>query len=216
MKTPSAARFSATFTAIAVLYALLIMRPGLRLVGVSFPRQAWIMETPWLWSLGLWLWLALIFGWMWVLVSLMWAYLPAHRVVTMLQSGLLIIGATLAIAGTVTWMAALPPILPLQSVNELLPLVDGLALGLLGAGAFMSGLVTVWIGIDLMRFSPLGAGWSALCLAAGALSVPTPFLLPLPWHLVAAAVCWLAWCLYLGLRRRLPSAYPEMSQIRTT
>lgn len=211
MKTPVAARFSAAITAIAMLYALAIMRPGLRLVGVSFPRQAWIMENPPLWSVGLWLWMALIFCWMWVLVSLLWAYLPAHRIATMLQSGLLIISATLAIAGSVTWMAALPPILPLQSVNQLLPLVDALALGLLGAGAFMGGAVTTWIAIDLLRLSPIKPAWCGLCAAAGALLIPTPALLPFPWHLLAAALFWLAWCLYLGLRRRLPSAYPEMS-----
>lgn len=215
MKTPTAARISAAVTVAALLYMLLIMRPGLRLVGVSFPRQAWILENPLLWSLGLWLWMALIFCWMWVLVSLLWAYLPAHRISTMLQSGLMLIGATLAIAGTVTWMAALPSILPLQSVNELLPLVDGLALGLLGAGAFMGGIVTTWIGVDLMRLSPIAATWCALCVAAGALLIPTPFLLPFPWHLLAAALFWLGWCIFLGLRRRLPSAYPELSQIKT-
>ncbi len=210
MKTPVAARFSAALTVVAALYALAIMRPGLRLVGVAFPRQAWIMENPMLWSLGLWVWMALIFCWMWVLVSLLWAYLPAHRISTMLQSGVLIIGATLAIAGTVTWMAALPPVLPLQNVNDLLPLVDGFALGLLGAGAFMGGVVTTWIGVDLLRLSPIKPVWCALCAAAGVLIIPTPVLLPFPWHLLAAALCWLAWSLFLGLRRRLPSAYPEM------
>ena len=58
----------------------------------------------------------------------------------------------------------LPSILPLQSVNELLPLVDGLALGLLGAGAFIGGIVTTWIGVDLMRLSPIAATWCALCV----------------------------------------------------
>lgn len=206
MNTPVAARFSAVVTVATALYALLIMRPGLRLIGVSFPRQAWIMENPPLWSLGLWLWLALIFGWIWVLVSLTWAYLPTQRIAAALQSGLLLIGATLMVAGTMAWMTALPAVLPLRSVNELLPLVDGLALGLLGTGASMGGIVTIWIGVDLIRYSPIRAAQCALCVAAGAVIIPSPFLLPFPWHLLAAAFCWLTWCIFLGLRRRLPGA----------
>jgi hypothetical protein len=210
MKTPLAARFSIATLVAAVLYAFLIMVPGLRIVGVSFPRQAWIAENPMLWSLGLWLWLAAIFCWMWVIVSLMWAYLPAHRISSMLQSGLLIISATLAICGVVVWMAALPAVLPLQSVNELLPLVDSLALGLLGAGALMGGVVVSWNAIDLMRHSPLRRGWVAVAVAAGVLMAPSPFLFPFPWHVVGAAACWLFWTLYLASMHRLPSAYPEM------
>ena len=99
MKTPIAARFSVITLLGALLYSVFVMAPGLRIVGVSFPRQAWIAENPLLWSLGLWLWLAAIFCWMWVMVSLMWAYLPAYRIASMLQSGLLTIGATLAIGG---------------------------------------------------------------------------------------------------------------------
>jgi hypothetical protein len=210
MKTPIAARFSLATLLAGLLYALTVLRPGLRLVGVSFPRQVWLAENPAFWSLGLWLWLAALFCWMWVLVSLMWAYLPAHRISSMLQSGVLVISATLAISGVVVWMAALPAVLPMQSVNELLPLVDSLALGLLGAGALMGGIVTSWIAIDLMRYSPLQRGWIAAAVAAGVLALPSPFLLPFSWHLIAAALCWLIWVLWLGRMRRLPSAYPEM------
>ncbi len=210
MKTPIAARFSSVSLIIAVLYSLLLMWPGLRLVGVSFPRQAWIAENPLLWSLGLWLWLTVIFCWMWVMVSLMWAYLPAYRISSMLQSGLLLISATLAIGGVVVWMAALPTILPMRSVNELLPLVDSLALGLLGAGALMGGVVMCWVAADLIQQSPLHRGWLLLLGAAGVLAVPSPFLLPFPWHLLAAAICWLVWALHLAWMRRLPSAYPEL------
>ena len=199
MNTPVAARFSAVITVVTVLYVLLIMRPGLRLVGVSFPRQAWIIENPMLWLLGLWLWIALILCWMWVLLSLMGAYLPAHHVGTMLRSGLLSIGATLMVAGTVTWMAALPAVLPLRSVNELLPLVDGLALGLFGAGTFIGGIATTWIGIDVIRHRPMRIMPYALGVAAGAAVIPTSFLLPFPWHLLAAALCWFIWCIFLGL-----------------
>lgn len=210
MKTPIAARFSIVSLLIAALYSATIMSTGLRIIGVSFPRQAWVAENPLLWSLGLWLWLAAIFCWMWVMVSLMWAYLPAYRIASMLQSGLLIISATLAIGGVVVWMAALPTILPMRSVNELLPLVDSLALGLLGAGTFMGGVVMCWVAADLMRQSPLHRGWLVLLGVAGMLAAPSPFLLPVAWHLLAAAVCWLLWALYLAWMRRLPSAYPEI------
>lgn len=168
------------------------------------------MENNLLWNAGLWLWLVGMSGWMWVIVSLMWAYLPAHRIASMLQSGLVVIGATLAIAGVVVWMTALPATLRLPSVNELLTLVDGLALGLLSAGALMAGLATGWVAIDLMRFSPLRRIWVAVAALAGALMIPSPFLLPFPWHLLAAAVCWLVWALYLSGLRRLPSAFPEL------
>lgn len=210
MKTPIAARFSVVSLSIALLFSAIMMSPGLRIVGVSFPRQAWIAENPLLWSLGLWLWLAAIFCWMWVMVSLMWAYLPAYRIASMLQSGLLIISAALAIGGVVTWMAVLPAILPMRSVNELLPLVDSLALGLLGAGALMGGGVMCWVAVDLMRHSPLRRGWLALLLAAGALALPSPFVLPFPWHLLAALGCWLVWALHLAWMRSLPTAYPEL------
>lgn len=191
MKANVTGRFSVFTLVVAILYSLLIIRPGLRIVGVSFPRQAWIMENNLLWNAGLWLWLVGMSGWMWVIVSLMWAYLPAHRIASMLQSGLVVIGATLAIAGVVVWMTALPATLRLPSVNELLTLVDGLALGLLSAGTLMAGLETGWVAIDLMRFSPLRRIWVAVAALAGALMIPSPFLLPFPWHLLAAAVCWL-------------------------
>lgn len=210
MKTPIAARFSMATLLAGLLYALTIMRPGLRIVGVSFPRQVWLAENPAIWALGLWLWLAAFFCWMWVIVSLMWEYLPAHRISSMLQSGLLIISATLAISGIVVWMAALPAVLPLQSVSELLLVIDNLAFGLLGAGALMGGVVTSWVAVDLMRYSPLHRGWLAMAAITGALAVPSPFVLPFPWHLVAAALFWLIWVVYLGRMHRLPSAYPEM------
>jgi hypothetical protein len=204
MKTPVAACFSSVSLVIVVVYSLVLMRPGLRLVGVSFPRQAWIAENSLLWSLGLWLWLAAFFCWMWVMVSLMWTYLPAHRVASMLQLGLLVISATLATTGVATWMAAPPTILPMRSVNELLPLVDSLALGLFGVSALISGVVMIWVAVDLMRDSPLRRGWLGLLLIAGALLAPSPFLLPYPWHLLAAAGCWLGWALHLAWMRRLP------------
>ncbi|MCS6828872.1 MAG: hypothetical protein NZ553_19835 [Caldilinea sp.] len=204
-----AGRLSAVTLTVAVFYALWVMRPGLRIVGVSFPRQAWIMENPLLWSLGLWLWLAVIVGWVGVLISLMGAYASLGRVSTMLQFGLLLTAAALAFAGFAVWMAALPAALRLPSVNELLTLVDGLALGLLGVAALLGGVATSWVALDLMRSSPLQKRWVTIAVLAGALMVPSPFLLPFPWHLLAAAICWLVWTLYLGARRCVSAADPE-------
>ncbi|MBW7883049.1 MAG: hypothetical protein H3C34_10500 [Caldilineaceae bacterium] len=210
MKTPLAARLSALLTVVVTLYAVTVMRPGLRLVGVLFIRQGWLLDNPALWQLGLWLWMVAIFCWMWVLISLLWHYLPAHRISTMLESGLILIGATLSITGTIAWMGALPAALPLTTASELMPIVDGLALGLLGGGCLMSGIATAWVAADLMRLAPLPRRWTAFGLVAGLLMAPTPFLLPFPWHLLVAAAAWTLWCAFLGARRRLPSAYPEL------
>ncbi len=198
MKSNIVSRLSAATLTVAVLYSLFVMRPGLRIVGVSFPRQAWILEHPFLWSLGLWLWLAVIVGWVGVLISLLGAYAPLHRISTMLQCTLLLIAAVLAIAGLAVWMAALPAALRLPSVNELLMLVDEFALGLLGVGALLGGITTSWVALELMRFSPLQKRWMTMAALAGALMAPSPFLLPFPWHLLAAAICWLVWTLYLS------------------
>ncbi|MBE2237967.1 MAG: hypothetical protein IAE81_09275 [Caldilineaceae bacterium] len=162
MKTPIAARFSAFTLLAALLYALLVMASGLCIVGVSFPRQGWLLENAMLWKPGLWLWLAMIFGWMGLAASLLWAHLPAHSIAPMLQSGLLVIGATLSIDGVTVWMAGLSASLALPAIG------------------------------------------------AGLLLLPSPWLLTFPWHLVAAAVCWLTWALSLARRSRLPSASPEM------
>jgi hypothetical protein len=208
MQSNIVSRLSAATLTAAVLYSLFVMRPGLRIVGVSFPRQAWILEHPFLWSLGLWLWLAVIVGWVGVLISLLGAYAPLHRISTMLQCTLLLIAAALAIAGLAVWMTALPATLRLPSVNELLTLVDGLALGLLGVGALLGGVATSWAALALMRFSPLQKRWVTMAALAGALMAPSPFLLPFPWHLLAAAICWWAWTLYLGAPRRRSDADP--------
>ncbi len=91
----------------------------------------------------------------------------------------------------------------------LTPLVDALALGLIGGGAFMGGLVTLWIGLDLYRQGLLAQRWLALCLLAGLCALPTPFLLPFPYWLIVAALCWWGWALYLAFQSRLPSLYAE-------
>ena len=107
-------------------------------------------------------------------------------------------------------MAGLPAILGVPSVNELLPLVDALALGMMGAGACVGGSAIVWIGVDLLRYSSLARSWVGVAIGAGLLLLPSPWLLTFPWHLVGAAICWLVWALYLARMPRLPSAYSEM------
>jgi hypothetical protein len=209
MKVQQAARFNAICWPAVLFYTVFTMAPGLRITGVHFPRQGWIVENNFFWSSGCWFWLLAIFGWMWLLVALMWSYLPAHRLASMLQSGLMIIGATLAISGVTVWMAVLPPAMRQESATMLTPLVDALALGLIGGGAFMGGIVTLWIGLDLYRQGLLAQRWLALCLLAGLCALPTPFLLPFPYLLIVAALCWWGWALYLAFQSRLPSLYAE-------
>lgn len=209
MKIQQAARFNAIVGPVVLFYTVVVMRTGLRITGVHFPRQGWIVANERLWTVGCWLWLLAIFGWMWLLVALMWRYLPAHRLASMLQSGLLIIGAVLVISGVIVWMTVLPPVMHQQNVTMLAPLVDALALGLIGGGAFMGGLVTFWIGLDLYRQGVLAKRWLALCLLTGLCALPTPFLLPLPYLLAVAALCWWGWALYLAFQSRLPGLYAE-------
>lgn len=209
MKIQQAARFNALFCPAVFFYTLIGMTPGLRVAGVHFPRQGWLVENEFFWASGCWFWLLAIFGWMWLLVALMWSYLPAHRIASMLQSGLMLIGATLAISGVIVWMAVLPPAMRQENATLLAPLVDALALGLIGGGAFMGGIVTFWISLDLYRQGVLATRWLALCLLAGLGALPTPFLLPFPYLLAVAALCWWGWALYLAFQSRLPSLYAE-------
>ena len=182
---------------------------GYRIVGVTLPRQVWLVEHPTLWAAGNWLWMLAIFSWMLVLVALMWSYSPAHRISSMLQSGLLIIAAVLLIAGVVVWMNVLPYGAGQPNAVDLIPLIDSLALGLFGAGLFMAGVVTSWIGIDLIRLKALSREWALPAVFAGACLLPAPFLLPRFTLIAAGLLLWLAWCLVLGTRKSMPSAYAE-------
>lgn len=207
MKIQQAARYNAVLLPAVLFYTGITIAPGLRVAGVHFPRQGWLVENSFFWAAGCWFWLLIIFGWMWLLVALAWSYLPAHRIASMLQSGLLLIGATLAISGVIVWMAVLPPAMRQDNATLMTPLVDALALGLIGGGAFMGGIVTLWIGLDLYRQRVLTRGWLALCLGAGLCALPTPFVLPFPYLLLAAALCWWGWSLYLAVLSPLPSLY---------
>lgn len=207
MKIRYAVGFSGTAVLVAILYSVLVMRPGARIIGVLFPRQVWLVENTGLWALGGWISLLAIFSWMVVVVTLAWSYLPAHRVSSMLQSGLLIISAVLAIGGVVIWMNLLPFSAHQDNANELIPFVDTLALSFLGAGLFMGGAVTAWIGVDLIRLGYLPLAWIAPAVAAGVLVLPAPVLLPQSWYLAVSSLIWCGWCVFLATRREIPSAY---------
>ena len=214
MNVPNAARFTTVAFLGAALYTWLQMRPGLDVAGVFVERQSWLLIHSGVWRLGWWLWLLAIFSWMWLLVALAWSYLPAHRMAAMLQSGLMIIAAVLAIAGVTVWMAVLPPALQMgdaaAGTGEMLaPLVDMLALSLLNAGCFMGGLVTSWIAWDLSRQQVLHRFGLWLLVLGGLLLAPAPFLALHPYPLTAALCCWLLCTLWLSTRGRLPSPFSE-------
>lgn len=202
-KVAYAARFASITFLLAALYTGLELRPGLHIVGVLIPRLAWVLNHPATWQVGWWLWLLAIFGWMGLLITLLWAYLPAHRVATMLQAGLIIIAVGLSIAGVLVWMQALPVLFRYKTiVNEMTPVLDALALGLLGAGLLLGGLVTSWIGWDLLRQRVLPRPWIALFLGAGLCALPSPWLLPSVFHLLAALLFWLISTIWLAARYR--------------
>jgi hypothetical protein len=210
MRIQVAAGFSAVTILSCILFAIVGMGPSLRIVGVFLPRQVWLSENPLLWMGGLWLWLLGIFSWMLLLVALLWSYSPAHRITTMLQSGLMLLGAGLAIGGVVVWMNAMPYAIEQPDAPVLAGLVDAVALGFLGAGCFMAGVVTLWMGLDLARLGAMPWAWLAPLIGAGLCALPTPFLLPhQPWLLAAGGVLWCAGCLHLALRRRMPQAFTE-------
>lgn len=210
MKVPYAARFTTLIFLIASSYTWLQMLPGLSFMGLLSERQHWLSQNMSQWTFGWWLWLFAIFSWMLLLIVLGWSYLPAHRVATMLQSGLMLIGAVLAIAGVTVWMAVLPVALQRgDSAENLVPLVDMLAMSLVSAGCFMGGIITAWVAWDLIRQKVLQKLWLWSLALAGLCIAPTPFL-GFQRYLLAAALCfWLICTLWLSSQRRMPSPFPE-------
>lgn len=214
MKIPNAARYNAIIWLAVLGSTPWLLLPGLRMIGVQFIRQSWVLDHPLYWMIGWWLWLLAIFGWMWLLIALAWTYLPAHRVASMLQTGLMLIGAVFMIAGVIVWMGVLPEVLSQEDATVWIVVVDALALNLLGGGCLMGGIATTWIGLDLYRQQVLSRPWVLVCMVAGLCTVPSPFLFPLnyPYHLIPAMLCWLLWSFYLALLPKLPSPFAEYSR----
>lgn len=208
MNTIKAAYFSGISLLVAASYAVIWLRPGLSIGTEGTLRHVWISSNSGLWSLGWWLWLLTIFAWMMLLVTLMWAYLPAHRVVTMLQSGLMIIAAVFMIGAVLIWMNVFAIAAVQDDTHHIISLVDTFALSFLGAGSFMGGTTTAWIAIDLIRLTEQPKLWVVPGILAGTIMMPAPFLLPDFWLLVPALVFWLLWCVVLTFHS-LPSRYPE-------
>jgi len=210
MKLSHAASFAGFISLIAIAFTVVLMRPGLRVEGVLLQRQEWLAQSALIWSAGWWLWLVAIFGWMVLLITLMWAYSPAHRVATMLQSGLILISAILAIIGVVVWMNLLIPATTHPDSSGLVLLVDRLALSLIASAFFMGGAVTAWLGIDLMRLKKLPGSWLYPAIICGVCLVPSPFLLPKwPEPLLVGAFFWVMWTLFLTTRPSAPKVYAE-------
>jgi hypothetical protein len=210
MKIPYAARFAAAAFLVAPLYTWLQIRPGLPAAGALNTRQEWLIDHQTQWSVGWWLWLLAIFSWMVLLVLLSWSYLPAHRWTGMLQSGLMVIAAVLAITGVNVWMALLPAVIAQgNEAATLVLLIDTLASALLSAGCFMGGAVMAWIAWDLIRQNVLPRPWLWLAVLAGLFLLPAPILSLHPYLLLAGLCFWLIWCIWLSTRRRLPSPFTE-------
>lgn len=187
MKVSFAAIYSSISLTIASLYTIFVSRAGLKIQGVLLPRRGWINENPLAWEIGWWLWMLVVVGWMLFLVTLIWRYSPAHRVPTMLQSGLIIIASVLVVIGILVWMAVLPVAVDLENAVNIVPLIDAFALGAIGAGCLMGGIVTSWICIDLLRLRKLTWSWVVPGLIAGLCMIPSPFLLPQPYLLAVSA-----------------------------
>lgn len=207
MKLIPLARFAALILLGVLAYGLGLLAAPLDVNGEWSPRQAWLEEYGGLWMLGGWLALAGVFGWMAFLVALMHLYSPAHRVATMLQSGLLLLSAGLLIAGVTVWMALLPG----AAGGEWAAFVDGLALALLGGGLFMAGATTGWLSIDLALLKKLPWRWALPGGLAALCWIPSPFLLPIAPPALAGIALFGLWAAFWGSRSAPPPVYPELS-----
>ena len=216
MKLIRAARVAGLSALVAGTYSLFVLRPFYLQFAESPNRQQLAEGSLWQWELGGWLWLLTVFAWMILLVALKHRYSPVHRISTSLQSGLIGIAATLLIVGVLAGMNrfALPGMLNGDPQNELFSvagnLVEQVAVTALGAGLLMGGGVTTWIAIDLVVLNKLPTLWMVPGAAAGVLSLVSPLLMPELRHLLIALLAYFVWCLVLGLRSSLPSAYPEL------
>ncbi len=215
MRLIRAARGAGVAALAAGIYSLVILRQVYLMTVIAQNTQGLPEETPWQWGLGGWLWLLAIFSWMVLLVALMHHYSPVHRISSSLQSGLMVIAATLLIAGILAGMNrfglvhALNADQPFGPITATEKIVELFALSLLAAGLLMGGGVTTWICIDLVVLRKLPAAWMVPGAAAGVLALFSPFLLPELRHLLIALFAYCVWCLILGFRTSLPAGYPE-------
>jgi hypothetical protein len=207
MKLIRAASFAAVVFAITNLYSLFLLSTPLTITREWMLRSEWFAAYVSLWMVGGWLALLAVFAWMLLLMALMYVYIPVHRLSTMLQSGLMMIGAVLLVIGIVIWMNLLPSARDAEQAT----LVDRLALSILGAGFFMGGAVTAWIALDLALLRKLPRAWLLPGFLAGLLAVPSPFLLPNPTLLMPAMFLFFAWTVLFAVQRKMPAAYAEMS-----
>ncbi len=205
MRLIRAARFAGLAVILALALGSTVLQPGLAVTESWELRQAWLQRHGVRWVGGGWLGLVAVFAWMVFLVALMYNYVPAHRISTHLQMGLMLMGALLLVVGILVWMGVLPAV---EDGHTVL-LIDRLALTLMGGGLFMAGTVTAWIALDLGRLQKLPWRWVWPGILAGLATVPSPFLLPGGVHLAVALVLWIVWCGVFAFRRDLPSPFPE-------
>ena len=104
MKLIRAARFAGTTALAAAIYTFLVLRPIYLRSDLALPQFELVEGTLVQWGLGGWLWLLATFAWMIFLAALMHNYSPVHRISSIIQSGLLIIAATLLIVGVLVGM----------------------------------------------------------------------------------------------------------------
>jgi len=137
----------------------------------------------------------------------MHVYTPAMRVATMLQNGLMLLSAGLLITGVTVWMA----LLPAAADGEWAAFIDRLALAFLGGGLFMAGVTTGWIALDLAQLDRLPRSWLVPGMAAAALWIPTPFLLPAAVPALLGVAMFVAWTGFWATRPSLPPVYQELT-----
>jgi len=215
MRLIRAARGAGVAAFAAGIYSLFILRQVYLLTGIAHNTRDLPEESLWQWGLGGWLWLLAIFSWMVLLVALKHYYSPVHRISSSIQSGLMVIAATLLIAGIVAGMNRIGLVYALNadqpdgSITAIEKIVELFALSLLEAGLLMGGGVTTWICIDLVVLKKLPVAWMVPGAAAGVLALFSPLLLPELRHLLIALFAYCVWCLILGFRTSLPAGYPD-------
>ena len=207
MKLTPLARFAASTFLALLLYGVLLLSVPLGVENGWDVRLAWLGQNGLRWSLGGWLALAGVFGWMAFLVALMHIYSPAHRVATMLQSGLMLLSAGLLIAGVTVWMVLLPS----AASGEWAAFIDRLALAFLGGGLFMTGATTAWITLDLALLKRLPWPWLLPGTIAAALWIPSPLLLPTALPALIGLALLFFWTGFWATRPTFPPVYQELT-----